>query len=157
MDQVTAEKLLEYTPATTGIMSRCGLRRIRNRDGLFEDMEGKECNKYINVTKFLFNNNACYECDFPWPKGDLWYNMIAADPIAPQIMRSITLNSTLFAKVDGFMAFYSLKGNSTLKELTRSGIRTDRDYDYEEGKPHFSHFGLRYKMVMTILLLTKLS
>lgn len=157
MDQVTAEQVMKYTPAATEIISRCGLRRIRSRDGLFEDMEGKECNKYINVTKFLFNNNACYECHFPWPKGDLWYTMIAADPIAPQIMRSVTLNSTLFSKVDEFMPFFSLKHNSTLKELTRSAIRTHRDYDYEKEKPHFSHFGLRYKMVMTIVLLIKLS
>ena len=146
LSKVTTKDLLEFTPKVDEIFVSCRLRQTKSDHDGIRDFKGKECNEWFDVFKYLSNSNCCLRMTLPIWKGSLRHIDVAFDPFAVGIIRSITLNDTLFHKVTTFKAFYSLGNSPGFKELM-AAPSIDRGYDYSNHSMFYNHFGMRYHVV----------
>ena len=146
--QVSTKNLLEFTPKVNEIFESCQLRQKTNDYEGMETLNATQCNGWFDVIKYLSNTNCCLKLTLPRWKGELEYTDVAFDPFDEGIVRSITLNSTLFQKVTSFKAFYTLGRSIGYKEL-KAAPTIDRGYDYNNRSFFYNHFGMRYHVVST--------
>ena len=143
---VSTKNLLEFTPKVDEIFESCQLRQKTNDYEGMETFNGTQCNGWIEVIKYLYNTNCCLILALPPWKGELKFTDVAFDPFDEGIVRSITLNNTLFQKVTSFKAFYTLGRSTGYKELMAAPT-IDRGYDYNNRTTFYNHFGMRYHVV----------
>ena len=146
MSEVTTRDLLEFTPKLDEIFGSCQLRQTKNDHDSMRTFEGKQCNERFKVIKYLSNTNCCLKLALPLWKGSLQDTDVAFDPFSDGILRSITLNNTLFDRVAAFKAFFTVEASRGYKEL-KTAPRIDRGYDYNNVTTFYNYFGMRYHVV----------
>ena len=129
LSKVTTKDLLAFTPKVDEIFGSCRLRQTKNDHDGIRDLMGKECNEWFKVMKYLSNSKCCLKMTLPRWKGSLRYTDVTFDPFAEGIIRSFTLNNTLFDKVTSFKAFFTFGKSLGYKEL-QTAPTIDRGYDY---------------------------
>lgn len=140
INNLTVNQILKYTPSTEETIQKCGLRSV-TEDKIFSYFSGKECQKYIQVSKYLSNFFVCYRFVFVTTvRADRY--LIPFDPYEPYNLKYIKFNKTMFDHFDSFLALHNSESFLPKREL-EFATQIGRGYDYDRQKVLFNLFGLR--------------
>lgn len=147
IENLTINQIIQYTPSANETLEECSLR-MREENEIQSNLNATECNKHINISKYVSNYYMCYRFSFPKIRGIPDTILIASDVYEAFLIHSISFNEALFSNVSFFGVLMNDHNYLPLREfLTMTLIF--RSYRSDMNIFGANMFAIRYYRSMT--------